>query len=721
MRFRISVISLLYVTVVLFVLFLVTGGLLFVNKLNKSKKIISLDYQIYNPILSEIKELHTNIGEIKLIAENLSQSEDYDQALNINKLYNDITKKIPSNVVELNNTTKTWSNEGRTISEAIKKIVTDTLSAKVEALIDIWDITNSNTTEQQNIAKENTSIYASKALEQLKELLKNIEKSRDDNIRTLNKTMNNLQNNILTILIILAVISLLMLYFARKSILGPLLILRENLLKMKKGDISEKKPQDYNNEFGDIFQCVNDINEGLRQTVNFVTEIGHGNLNADYTTFGSDDILGHSLINMRDNLEQSNIENQSRKKEEETRNWTTRGQARLGEVLRQNISIEKLAYEVIDSIIDYVGAVQGAIYLIDETIPEDIHFKMVAAVAYGRHKLANRRIEMEEGLVGRCYFEKDIIYIKQVPENYVRITTGLGDTPPTVLLLVPLLSKNQMFGTIELAKFEEFEEYQIDFMKKIGEDIAGTIATIVINEKTAKLLEDSQKKWKELSMREEAVRRNMEDLHISQETSAQRERQLSETLNAIKSSTGQMELDMSGKITNVNEIISKILNIKANETIGRDLRNIIAIQLQQEEKYKKMWDDFTSGISAEMDLCYISVFGDIWLRESFIPIKNIHGIYDKVIALVVDITDNIAKDKAIHAYKREIEEQGDMLFQAIKQINQLKEQFKIRENELMKENEALEKEYNVQIENMRTQIDDLEDRLKTILGTSIEK
>ncbi|MDD2562825.1 MAG: GAF domain-containing protein [Salinivirgaceae bacterium] len=385
--------------------------------------------------------------------------------------------------------------------------------------------------------------------------------------------------------------------------------------------------------------------------------------------------------------------------------------AKFGDILRQSSNIDQLAYSVVENVLEYMGAIQGAMYVIEDSDETDKHFRLVAAVAYGRRKMMTRRCELEEGLVGRCAFEKATVYLKQVPENYVRITSGLGDDNPTVILLIPLIANDVNYGVIEIASFKTFEDYQVEFLEQVSENIAGTLSTVKINEKTARLLEESQQKGEELSAQEEEMRQNMEELQATQEESARREVEMREIFEAINNTSGNIEIDLAGVITSANDKYAQMLHLKVGEIVGREHKNLVKINQKQETRYREMWEGFFSGIPAEFDLCYPTSFGDIWLRETYTPLKNESGDYVKVLALVVDVTDNKTKDKAIHAYKRELDEQGISLKQAIEQVSALKEQCEQREQELLKEHEISEEENRVQFESMKMQIDELEERL----------
>jgi GAF domain-containing protein len=122
-----------------------------------------------------------------------------------------------------------------------------------------------------------------------------------------------------------------------------------------------------------------------------------------------------------------------------------------------------------------------------------------------------------EGLVGQCYLERDIIFMTNIPKEYINITSGLGEATPNCLLIVPLIVNDKINGVMELASFKKFQEHEVEFIKKLAENIASIIDNAKVSEQTKSLLVQSIQQSEMMRAQEEEMRQNMEELVATQE------------------------------------------------------------------------------------------------------------------------------------------------------------------------------------------------------------
>lgn len=213
------------------------------------------------------------------------------------------------------------------------------------------------------------------------------------------------------------------------------------------------------------------------------------------------------------------------KKEGERRQWASSGIARFAEILRNDHSDDQKMFDVIISnLVKYIGANQGALFLL-EGEKEERALNLVAAYAYDRKKYLQKTIAIGEGVVGQVVLEKSPVFMTAIPDEYVHITSGLGDAPPRSLLISPLIVNEEVFGVLELASFQKIEPHVQEFVSKIGESIASAIATVRVSGKTKTLLEELQQQTEEMKSQEEEMRQNMEELVATQEEMQRKEQE----------------------------------------------------------------------------------------------------------------------------------------------------------------------------------------------------
>ena len=352
----------------------------------------------------------------------------------------------------------------------------------------------------------------------------------------------NLENFIYLSGVILVIIAIIIAFYLIHVIIKPIKIIKDVLIMLGQGVMPKKQIKERNDEIGEMAAALNALIIGLKETTDFSIEIGKENFESNFVPLSEDDDLGNALLEMRTNLKRATIEETRRKKEDTQRNWAAQGIAKFSDLLRQNNdNIEKLSYDVISNLVKYCEANQGGLFLINDDDPDNKFIEMSSAYAFNRKKFLENKIDMGVGLIGRAVQESETIYMTDIPDNYITITSGLGDDNPKSILIVPLIVNEMVYGVIEMASFREFEKYQIDFVKKIGENIASTFSTVKINIRTANLLETTKQQAEEMRAQEEEMRQNMEELQATQEESARREAELEKKVEEFEKFKKQQE------------------------------------------------------------------------------------------------------------------------------------------------------------------------------------
>lgn len=369
------------------------------------------------------------------------------------------------------------------------------------------------------------------------------------------------------------VIAVIISFFLARSITRPITYIKGIIQKLGRGELpdDQDKKRVSNDEIGEMSVAVDNLVSGLRSTSNFAESIGNGNYDAAFNPLSEHDVLGNALIEMRNNL-------QSVAEEDKRRNWATEGLAKFGEILRQNNdNLEKLSDEIISNLIKYLKANQGGLYIINSEEGEDEEYMtLTACYAWDKRKYLDQRISKGDGLTGQSWLEQGTIYLTEVPNDYVSITSGLGEANPRSILIVPLKVNEDVYGVVEIASFREFEPYEIEFVERIAESIASTISSVKITERTQSLLEESTNMTEMMRAQEEEMRQNMEELQATQEEMERSQRETEDKERIITATSIFFELNERFQVISTNSLISAMLGYPEGELNGKGFQSIVA-------------------------------------------------------------------------------------------------------------------------------------------------
>lgn len=325
----------------------------------------------------------------------------------------------------------------------------------------------------------------------------------------------------------------------------PLLRLKKVLKLVSNGVLPKELHSPLKDEIGEMVEIMNKIVLSMKNTAQFAGKIGRGQFDTNFQPVSQKDTLGKALLEMKESLIVAN-------KQDELRNWIVSGVAEIGEVLRGNDSIDGLGDEILKYSCEKINAVQGAFYAIQQEVNKPL-LTISSSYAYNRKKYLKKSFEFGEGLVGQAAIEQEIIYRTEIPEDYVSITSGiLGEQQPTSILIVPLITNETVYGVLEFCSLHKFTSGQLQFMQEVSEIIARTIFNISNNERTRKLLTESQRLSSELQIQQEELRQNAVEMEKTQQelenSNVNLELQITEVNNA--------QIKTQALLENASEVIT---------------------------------------------------------------------------------------------------------------------------------------------------------------------
>lgn len=212
------------------------------------------------------------------------------------------------------------------------------------------------------------------------------------------------------------------------------------------------------------------------------------------------------------------IENFSRAEQETSiymqgRTWLSTNIAELTTRFQDMQNPGELGSYFINHICAAVEAQYGVLYLRDK----DLTFTRLAAYAIDALPHSPDNIPMGIGLVGQCASQNQKIHLEQTPEDYIKITSGLGAAKPAVLLVQPIEYGNQVLAVLELASFKPFGDLQQQLLDEIADNLGVALFGLTQQMQVKELLNESQLLNEELRVQSEELQSQSEELQSQHE------------------------------------------------------------------------------------------------------------------------------------------------------------------------------------------------------------
>ncbi|GAB2763407.1 response regulator [Rhabdobacter roseus] len=265
-------------------------------------------------------------------------------------------------------------------------------------------------------------------------------------------------------------------------------------------------------------------------------EIAAGNYSARSTDDKDDEIgrISRALNTMTHSLEHTfnDLNNKT---------WLQTGAVALSDAIRGERDLKKLAANLIDTLVSYVGAPLGTIYIVDS----GFHYKLAGSyAALG----APERIAVGEGLVGQVIKSKKMLIVDDLPENYLPVSSSLGAAQPTTLVIVPLLYARQCIGVIEIGLLRKPEPLELEFLQANLEAMAIGINAALDHLRLQNLLEETQAQSEELQTQHSELENlnaeleaQSQKLQASEEELRVQQEELQQTNEELEERSGLLE------------------------------------------------------------------------------------------------------------------------------------------------------------------------------------
>jgi CheY-like chemotaxis protein/HAMP domain-containing protein len=346
---------------------------------------------------------------------------------------------------------------------------------------------------------------------------------------------------------------------------------------------------------------VNQLAGTLTTQLRAISEVSQAVTQGDLTRSIAVEAQGE-VAELKDTINQmiTNLAETTRTNQQQ--DWLNSNMARFTGLLQGERDLETVSRLIMSELTPLVGAQHGAFFVMESPGGEgdDFELRLIASYGYTQRKGVPSAFKIGEGLVGQSALELKPILVTQAPEDYVRITSGLGAAAPVNLIVLPVLFEEQVMAVVELGSFQRFTPVQQTFLEQLAESIGVVLNTIQANMRTEELLEQSQELTQELQSQSEELQAQQEELQQSN-------KELEEQAASLKASeellqTQQEELQQTNEEleekAQLLEEQNRRIEIKNREIeLARAALEEKAEQLSLSSRYKS---EFLANMSHEL-------------------------------------------------------------------------------------------------------------------------
>ncbi|MDX2211678.1 MAG: HAMP domain-containing protein, partial [Oculatellaceae cyanobacterium bins.114] len=285
----------------------------------------------------------------------------------------------------------------------------------------------------------------------------------------------------------------------------------------------------------DLTDNVNELAATLTTQLRTIAEVATAVTKGDLTRSISVEAQGEVAV-LKDNINQmiANLRETTQKNTEQ--DWLKTNLAKFTRMLQGQRDLETVSKLILSELAPLVSAQHGVFYLMETTEMHPSYLKLLSTYAYRERKHLANRFHLGEGIVGQCALEKERILLTEVPNDYIKIASGLGEATPLNVVVLPVLFEGQVTAVIELASFRRFSEIHLTFFDQLTESIAIVLNTIAASMRTEELLKQSQSlaeelqtQQKELTETNKRLEQQAQSLKASEELLKNQQEQLQQT------------------------------------------------------------------------------------------------------------------------------------------------------------------------------------------------
>lgn len=380
--------------------------------------------------------------------------------------------------------------------------------------------------------------------ERIKKVRSSLQEESDKSESSMIAGFDRMINQSLLFSVIVIAVGLTLGFLLSINIVRPVIALKDLIVRLCQGELPDLSMKVQQDEIGDMVASMEVFIKELRKTSVFASEVGQGKFDSEFNALSDKDVLGMALLDMRNNLNAAQEEQEKHQLEEQHKQWFVTGVAKFSEILRDgNTDLKKMTKKYLRELSKYVDVQQATMYITNHT-NDDNRLELLATYGCDSKLLEVKELEVGEGLAGQVFKDNKAVVLEEIPNDFThnyKILSGLGETVPSSLVILPIKDDKNIVGVIELSSYQPIEKRKVEFLEDVISSLAATISSVQLNERTQILLAESKEQAIRIQQSEEEMRQNMEEMRAVQEQMESREQDLQRELEEYKAKLTEKE------------------------------------------------------------------------------------------------------------------------------------------------------------------------------------
>jgi signal transduction histidine kinase/CheY-like chemotaxis protein/HAMP domain-containing protein len=290
----------------------------------------------------------------------------------------------------------------------------------------------------------------------------------------------------------------------------------------------------------DLTNNVNQLAANLTTQVRAIADVATAVTKGDLTRSIALDAQGE-MAALKDTINEmiTNLKETTRKNTDQ--DWLKTNVARFTSMVQGQRDLLTVCKLVLSELAPLVNAQQGIFYINDAPEGDEPIMKLFASYAYRERKTVANLFRAGEGLVGQCALEKERFVLTNVPNDYIKISSGLGEATPLSIVVLPVLFEGQVKAVVELASFHQFSDIHLGFLDQLTESMGIVLNTIAATMRTEELLKQSQALAEELQSQQSELTNTNKRLEQQANTLQASEELLKSQQERLQGANGELQ------------------------------------------------------------------------------------------------------------------------------------------------------------------------------------